>query len=64
MIASEKMSKTREFKVTKVQLKQANKKQFITTIPYWIVVKVLQAKKGDKLLWDFKGNEAIIRKLE
>jgi hypothetical protein len=58
------MPKTREFKVTKVQLKHANTPQYLTTIPSWIIAKVLQARKGDKLLWDFRGNEAIIKKIE
>jgi hypothetical protein len=58
------MSKVREFKVTKLQLKNSNRMQYVTTIPYWIVLKVLQAKKGDRLLWDFRGNEVIIKKIE
>ena len=58
------MSNTRVFKTTKVQLKRAHTPQYLTTIPSWIIAKVLQAKKGDKLLWDFRGNEAIIKKIE
>ncbi len=36
--------------------------RYTLTIPKWIVKKVLCAKKGDVIKFDFKGNKVILEK--
>jgi len=50
-------------KIRTVKLQQRpDTGQFYLTIPQWIIKKVILAKKGDRLEWDFQGEEALIRK--
>lgn len=38
--------------------------RYTLTIPEWMVKKVLDAKKGDIIKFDFKGNKIILEKVE
>ena len=52
--------KKREFK--KVRLQQSANGQYSITIPEWAVIKVLNAKKRDRLIVDFQGTKLILEK--
>jgi len=54
------MVKKIEYKRTKLQQEKSG--QYKLTIPEWCVKKVLDAKKGDFINFDFKGNELILTK--
>jgi len=51
--------KKKEYKNVKLQHSSG---RFYLTIPEWMVRKVLDAKKGDLINVDFKGNELILKK--
>lgn len=46
----------------KTRLQQNKEKQYTLTIPFWLVEKVLEAKKGDRIEFDFLGNKLILTK--
>ena len=50
----------RQYKKTKLQ--QNKVMQYTLTIPKWIAEKVLCAKKGSTIKFDFKGNQVILEK--
>ena len=56
----------RTIKVTKIGASRRpdGSVQYRTTIPAWIVEKVLESGVGDKIEWDFLGPKAIITKKE
>jgi hypothetical protein len=54
------MRKKAEYK--RVKLQEEKSGQYRITMPEWCVVKVLDAKKGDFIEFDFKGNQLILTK--
>ncbi len=47
-----------------VTLQQKKDECYLVSVPAWVVEKVLDAKKGTKLVWDFQGNMAILTKVK
>ncbi len=54
------MVKKIEYKRTKLQQEKSG--QYKLTIPEWCVIKVLGAKKGDLINFDFRGGKLILTK--
>lgn len=50
----------RHYKATRLQKNKSG--QYSLTIPFWIVEKVLQARKGDRIEFDFQGDKVILNK--
>lgn len=55
------MEYKRTIKVVKIQYNQKKNYAFVT-LPKWIIEKVFDCKQGQKLVWDFKGEKAILSK--
>ena len=50
----------RQYKKSKLQRNITG--QYTLTIPKWVVEKVLIAKKGDIIKFDFRGNQVVLEK--
>lgn len=66
MAKNKKIIEKRRVEVVKLQewKRPDDESYFSVTVPEWIVKKTLLAKGGDKLKWDHKGAEAILRCVE
>ena len=54
-------TKERQYKKTKLQ---HHSNRYTLTIPKWIVEKVLCAKQGSVIKFDFRGNKVILERQE